>query len=219
MDDEFPIEDDELPLGAKQRLTESYILDMELSTLATMYEFAVMDVADTSELAEIGDHMDDLTAHIADRAEDELSEYGIDREIEVRYVPDLKGGRWADDGVVEIGKSGRVDRPYCIGTEVTHEALHGLAEEERSAEEYTAREEGLMQTWNLHYEGMIEDDEQREEYLEGMREVYNDSSLTPEGFGDEIHAYAERFVQLYEEAEGEPEDRMAETIETGMDLL
>jgi len=219
MEDAFPIEDDELPLGAKQRLTESYILDMELSTLATMYEFAVMDIADTAELAEISEHMEDLTDHIADRAEEELAEYGFDRDIEVRYVPELQGAKWAEDGVVEIGQSGRVDRPYCIGTEVTHEALHGLAEDERSVDEYTAREEGLMQTWNLHYEGHIESEDERTEYLEDMREVYNDSSLTPEGFGDEIHAYAERFVQLYEEAEGEPEERMVETIETGMDLL
>lgn len=211
--------DGDLSLGEEQELPRTYLLDMELSTLSEMYEFAVMDVDDTEALRGVADDMAEVLDVAADKAETELAEYGIDRDIEVRYVPELQGAKWAEDGVVEIGESGRMDRPYVLGTEITHEALHGLAEEERSADRYTAREEGLMQAWNLHHEGRMESDADRTEYLEGMRQVYNDSSLTPEGFGDEIHSYAERFVQMYEAAEGTPEEKMAATIDDGMQLL
>ncbi|MDY6771422.1 MAG: hypothetical protein SV186_05740 [Candidatus Nanohaloarchaea archaeon] len=211
-------DDRDLVLG-EQTLSTTFLMEMELDTLSMLYEHAVTRVEDTAELTGVHEEMEEILDEAAERASEELARYGVDLDIEARYNPRLQGGKWADDGAVEVGGPGRCDRPYRLGTEITHEALHGYAEEQRDADHYTAREEGLMQTWNLYYDDVIESEEEREEHLDDVRRVYNEHGSMPEGFGDEIYEYAQRFVAMYEEVDGDPEERMEEVLDTGMGLL
>ncbi|MDY6777525.1 MAG: hypothetical protein SVU32_02575 [Candidatus Nanohaloarchaea archaeon] len=211
-------EDEELRLG-EQVLTTSYLGEMELDTFYAIYEGAVTRIDDTSDLGQVHEEVQAVMDLAGERAEETLAAHGIEMEADVRYSPELRGGRWADDGVVEVGRPGRVDHPYRLGTEITHELLHGYAEAHREADRYTAREEGLMQTWNLYHDDLIQDSEERESYLEDVRRVYNDHNLMPEGFGDEIYEYARHFVAMYDNADGDGQERMESVLETGMDLL
>lgn len=221
-----------LKLG-EQELSESQILYTDLDDLYTMYKNTVLNVSGTRFLHGVHPQITAILHRARDHAVDELGEYGVDvPEPDIEYAPAMKGAHY-EEGTMRVGEPGRCDRPYYLVTELSHEMLHEYLRDELGVTEYTAREEGLMQVWNLHQDDVIGydttdrlttnqdafDESEVQERLDDMRTVYNESQEMPDGFGDDIYQYTRWFLGLYEEFDGTRKEKMQHTLDFGFDVL
>lgn len=215
---------------AGQSLNPRRIKYLDLEELHKLYGHATVDIPNTSHLSDVHGDIQQILEYSRDYGLDVLADHGIEmNEPDIRYVPFIEGARW-NEGTVEIGQDGRGEHPYNLGTEVTHEMLHGYVRSVLGVSEYTPREEALMQVWNLYHDDVIGYDAEdritdvREDYEDGegyerlnaVRDRYNEHPSMTEEFGEEIFEYADHFMALYDELEGSRENRMKAVLEYGM---
>jgi hypothetical protein len=224
---------DEIQLGMSS-LAPSQVAYLDLEELNKLYEHAVLHISDVADLHDVPDQIDEIVERGVDDALVLLDGHGVDLERpDARYNPGMQGAGYADDGVLEVGRSGRCNRPYYLVTELSHEMLHHYIREEGVADEYTAMEEGMLQVWNLHVDDVIGydttdrltrfkdnfDGGEAAERLDDMRIQYNTHKEIPDGFGDEVYDYACRFLGMYDEIDGTRTEKMDDVLKFGVTVL
>lgn len=211
--------DEGLTLGP-QELSEGMLPYMELDELQTLYEGALRHVPHTGHLDGIHREMDAILGLAAEHARSDVAAAGIDVDpVEARYVPGLDGARYAtDDGVLEVGGPGVMDRPYYLETELSHELLHHHLREHYGVDDYTPEEEGVMQAWNLYHADII-GTEDAAHWLEEARTAYNEHDGFPDGFGDTVYEEAQNTLETYHDVHGAPEERMETALTAAFTAL
>lgn len=200
---------EELTLGP-QSISEGMLQYMELDELQTLYEGAIRHVPHTGRLETVHSEMQELLGLAADHARADVEAVGIDvGAAEARYVPSLSGARYDDEAdALEVGGPGVMDRPYYLETELSHELLHHHVREAHGVEEYTPEEEGVMQVWSCYHADVIDDEAERERWVDAARAAYNEHGGFPDGFGDTLYEQAQETLKQYDNAPGSREDRI-----------
>lgn len=223
-----------------QSMDRSMLPFLPLEDLHRIYTTQTKVIEDVRDAGGVGNEVHAIVAEAAELAREELRTVGVDVEpYEAIYSPEIDGAKPVEgrSDAIKVGQPGRCDRPYYLVTELSHEMLHQYIEHELGIENdepaELAREEGLCQVWNLYRDDLLtlDEDDGRvtavyDDYADGaidarlddMRQVYNKHMM--DGYGDQIHWYAERFVDMfYNELEGNEEERMEQLLDYGFDVV
>lgn len=186
------------------------------------YKTAVHDLDDPMYAHAVQQGAHALLEAAADYGDEKLAALGVEPgDPDIYHVTSELGVTTTVDGPMLVGSAGSTEREFNLSTVMAHEKFHHHVMHVQGVEEYTAREEAMSKILDLHWMGVLDDEERREEVLQEERELYNNAvdASVPSGFGDRLYKQANNFIAVMEkDREGLGEEGVRDIIQFYFDF-